>query len=88
MGESGSPSICTTLLSRTKMFWPQPTAQYGQTDLTTASAVEVRGVVARVLADVTEDPRPVGSPDRNCRRTGHSRGLNRAMATRYQRTPR
>src|SRR5690606_34802684 len=34
---------------------------------------------------VTEGPRPVGSPDRNCRKTGHSRGLNLAMTAGYQR---
>ncbi len=41
-GESGSPSIWMTLASLTYTFCPHPTAQYGQTDLTTASAVLVR----------------------------------------------
>ena|SRR2546421_11631903 len=44
IGESGSPSIWTTFSSLTYTFWPHPTAQYGQIDCTTLSAVLVRGV--------------------------------------------
>lgn len=38
-GESGSPSIWVTRPSLTKTSCPQPTAQKGQTDLTTLSAI-------------------------------------------------
>src|SRR6478735_5815349 len=74
-GESGSPSICTTFSSLTYTFWPQPTAQYGQTLCTTRSAVEVRGVSDRVRSDVTDGPRPRKSPERTCRTTGQDRNV-------------
>ena len=35
------PSIWVTTPASTYTSWPQPTAQYGQTDLTTSSAVSV-----------------------------------------------
>src|SRR4051794_7196512 len=56
IGESGSPSICTTLSSFTKTFWPQPTAQYGHTDWTTRSAVLVRGVSLFEVGDLAARP--------------------------------
>ncbi len=56
-GESGSPSIWMTLPSLTKTCCPQPTAQYGQTDLTTASAVVVRAWRARPLLAAAPSPR-------------------------------
>ena len=46
IGLSGSPSIWMTLPSLTKTRWPQPTAQYGQTERATESAVSVRAVSA------------------------------------------
>ncbi|KQS71491.1 hypothetical protein ASG41_19625 [Modestobacter sp. Leaf380] len=61
IGESGSPSICTTCSSSTNTRWPQPTAQYGQTDFTTRSAVAVREVTCSVFCDRTAWPRPSGS---------------------------
>lgn len=70
MGESGSPSIWTTRSSRTYTFWAQPTAQYGQIDLTTRSAVAVRARSAAVLADFTAAPRPLRSSPVNCRSSG------------------
>ena len=55
------------------------TAAVLQTLLATVSASRVRGEVARVFGDVTAGPRPYESSERSCRRTGHSRGLNRDM---------
>src|SRR3954470_15736295 len=54
------------------MFCPQPTAQYGHTDLTTSSASDVRGPRACVRGDCTADPRPRGSVPVACRNIGHS----------------
>src|SRR5438094_43681 len=74
-GEAGSPSIWVTRPPATYTFWPQPTAQYGQTDLTTASAVSVRGAsrrTARMIAIVVSFPelgRPL-TPHCGVRQTG------------------
>src|SRR4051812_29664217 len=68
-GESGSPSICVTFSSLTYTFWPQPTAQYGQTDCTTRSAVFVRGMSSSDVADCAARPSASGSPA-SWRRTG------------------
>src|SRR6185437_6790973 len=68
-GESGSPSIWTTLASFTNTFWPQPTAQYGQTDLTTASAVLVRACRNLPLSAAAPSPRRSGPL--SCRKTGN-----------------
>ncbi len=65
--ESGSPSIWTTFWSLTNTFWPQPTAQYGQTDLTTLSAVFVRGLRLPVLALRVAAPSPSRSLPVSCR---------------------
>src|SRR5690348_6828533 len=71
-GESGSPSIWVTFPPQTYTFWPQPTAQYGQTDLTTWSAVATRGRLSAVILLFTAAPRPVASGPDSCRYTGHS----------------
>src|SRR5699024_3709665 len=84
-GESGLPSIWMTRPSSWKTRCAQPTAQYGQMLSATPSAVAVRGAVARVVADVTALPRPVGSAPRSCRRTGQSRNVRRAIWACYQR---
>src|SRR5436853_529761 len=60
------------------MFWPQPTAQYGQTDLTTSSAVSVRGPRAFERGLSTACPRPSGSEPVACRNSGHSPSQVRA----------
>jgi len=46
---------------------------------TTRSAVAVRAVISWVLRDCTALLRPVWSPVRSWRMTGHSNGLNRDM---------
>ena len=61
MGESGSPSIWVTRPSSTYTFWPQPTAQYGQIDFTTRSAVATRGASRPLGALLAAEPRPSGS---------------------------
>ena len=70
-GESGSPSIWVTVslpfTLATKTFCPQPTAQYGQTDLTTRSAASVRGAAASVCGERTAVPRPSWSRPVSCR---------------------
>src|SRR5580693_5598364 len=71
-GESGSPSIWVTFPPETYTFWPQPTAQYGQTDLITWSAVATRGRLSAVILLFTAAPRPVASGPDSCRYTGHS----------------
>ena len=58
----GSPSIWTTFSSLTYTFCPQPTAQYGQMDCTTRSAVWVRGTSRSLRPDCAARPRPNGSP--------------------------
>jgi hypothetical protein len=72
-GESGSPSIWTTFSLFTNTFWPQPTAQYGQTDFTTLSAVAMRGSRCRDAGDWTAAPRPSLSAPLSCRTTGQFR---------------
>jgi hypothetical protein len=59
-----------TVPSWTKTSCPQPTAQYGQTDLTTRSAPPVRGRSSRERLDCAARPRPSESP-RICLSTGH-----------------
>src|SRR5690242_13074863 len=54
------------------MFCPQPTAQYGHTDLTTSSASRVRGSRAWVRGDCTAAPRARGSGPVAWRNSGHS----------------
>src|SRR5215469_12441523 len=71
-GESGSPSIWVTLPPDTYTSCPQPTAQYGQIDLTTLSAVAVLGCRAAVWPLFTAAPWPVLSAPVSCRYTGHS----------------
>lgn len=61
IGESGSPSIWVTRSSCTYTFWPQPTAQYGQTDFTTRSAVATRGSSRSLRPLLAAAPRPSGS---------------------------
>src|SRR3954469_14661156 len=61
-GGSGSPSIWITFSSFTYTFWPQPTAQYGQIDWTTLSAVFVRGTSSSERADRAARPSASGSP--------------------------
>src|SRR4051794_40173880 len=72
IGESGSPSIWTTFSSFTNTFWPQPTAQYGQTLCTTRSAVAVRATTDSVALLRAALPRPSGSEPVSCRYTGHA----------------
>src|SRR5215831_4938106 len=71
IGESGSPSIWVTRSSCTYTFWPHPTAQYGHTDLTTCSAVAVRGWSRLDVALLAADLRPSRSSPTSWRRTGH-----------------
>src|SRR5215212_602707 len=70
IGESGSPSICTTFSSLTYTFWPQPTAQYGHTLWTTRSAVAVRATTDSVALLRAAVPRPNGSEPVSWRYTG------------------
>src|SRR5919202_1232445 len=72
IGESGSPSIWTICSSLTNTRCPQPTAQYGQTLLTTLSAVAVRDTVCSVALLRAALPRPSGSFPVNCLYTGHA----------------
>src|ERR1700722_10764324 len=58
----------------TYTFCAQPTAQYGQTDLTTRSASAVRAWCVSEPLDLTAAPRPIGSGPRNWRSTGHRDG--------------
>jgi hypothetical protein len=60
-GSPGSPSIWVTSPSFTKTRWPQPTAQYGQMDLTTSSASDVRGLRCAWRADCAALPSARGS---------------------------
>ena len=69
IGESGSPSMWITRSSLTNTRCPQPTAQYGQTDLATRSAVTVRASRASDRFDLAERPSPSGSPP-SCRTSG------------------
>src|SRR6478735_7465557 len=84
IGLSGSPSIWITRSSRTNTFWPQPTAQYGQTDRTTRSAVFVRASSDCERPDCAAFPRPSRSPLVSCLRRGGCRPL---FATRRLATP-
>ncbi len=70
IGESGSPSIWVTFSSWTYTFWPQPTAQYGQTDFTTRSAEATRGVSRALCPLFAAAPRPSGSVPVSWRYTG------------------
>src|SRR3954466_15601234 len=72
IGESGSPSIWTIFSSLTNTRCPQPTAQYGQTDVTTRSAVAVRLTTCSVALLRAAVPRPSGSDPVSCRNTGHA----------------
>src|SRR3954449_11894542 len=72
IGESGSPSIWTIFSSLTNTRCPQPTAQYGQTDFTTLSAVAVRLTTCSVALLRAAVPRPSGSDPVSCRNTGHA----------------
>ena len=56
------PSICTTRPSLTKTSCPQPTAQYGHTDLTIASAVLTRGRSLRYAGFWWPHHVPTGRP--------------------------
>ena len=70
IGESGSPSIWVTRPSLTYTRCPQPTAQYGQTERATLSAVCVRAVSAADRGDCAAGPRPSGSVPVSCWYTG------------------
>src|SRR5581483_9003600 len=70
IGLSGSPSIWVMRPSLTKIRWPQPTAQKGQTDGTTRSEVSVRARRSSECGERAESPRPRTSPGRGCWRTG------------------
>src|SRR3954454_5976477 len=83
IGLAGSPSIWVTFSSLTYTFWPQPTAQYGQIDCTTRSAVFVRGVRSSERLDCAAYPSPRGS--RSCRKSG---GILVLPATARESTPR
>src|SRR3954470_12404921 len=72
IGESGSPSICTTCSSLTNTRWPQPTAQYGQTLCTTLSAVAVLLTTFSVALLPAALPRPSGSLPVSCRYTSQA----------------
>src|SRR3954462_12981307 len=72
IGESGSPSIWTIFSSLTYTRWPQPTAQYGQTDFTTLSARPVGLPPCSVALRRAAPPRPSGSEPVSCRTTGHA----------------
>src|SRR3954453_10385296 len=72
IGESGSPSICTTCSSLTNTRWPQPRAQYGQTLCTTLSAVAILLTTFSVALLRAAAPRPSGSLPVSCRYTGHA----------------
>src|SRR5674536_269785 len=65
-----SPSIWMTCSSLTSTRWPHPTAQNGQTEATTRSAVTVRGASSALRLDIAADPRPSGSVPVSCRNTG------------------
>src|SRR4051812_12401480 len=54
------------------MRWPQPTAQYGQTDWTTRSAVLVRGSSSSERFERAARPSASGSP-RSCSKSGSLR---------------
>ncbi len=62
-----------TFSSLTNIFYPHPTAQYGQTLGTIRVAVVVRALLSDVRADFEELPRPEGSLPVNCFTTGHER---------------
>src|SRR3954453_13275147 len=79
-GESGSPSTCTTFSSSTYTFCPQPTAQNGQIDLTTLSAVATRGCSSALARLFAAAPRAVRSPSVSCRTTGHDSSQVRISA--------
>src|SRR3954468_4015711 len=66
-----------TCSSLTYTFWPHPTVQYGQTDLTTLSAVAVRGCSRAVCALIAAAPRPDLSLPVNCRYAGHCPSASR-----------
>src|SRR3954463_12564343 len=72
IGESGSPSICTTCSSLTKTRCPQPTAQEGHTLSPTRSAVAVRDTTDSVAWLRAALPRPSGSEPVSWRYTGHA----------------
>src|SRR3954468_19981125 len=72
IGESGSPSIWTISSSLTNTRCPQPTAQYGQTEVTTLSAVAVLLTTLSVALLRAATPRPSGSEPVSCRNTGHA----------------
>src|SRR4051812_22513874 len=74
IGESRSPSMSTIFPSRTCTSWPHPTAQYGQIDLTTRSALSVRGRSSIVRRENDVVPSACGSPVRTCRTAGHLEG--------------
>src|SRR4029453_15686117 len=76
-----------TCSSLTYTFWPQPTAQYGQTDLTTRSASAVRGASAAERADRAAAPSAARSPPRSWRSTGQaSRSPRRSIPALLQAT--
>src|SRR4051794_32057641 len=56
------------------MFCAQPTAQYGQTDLTTRSAVCVRAVISALLRDCAAAPSARRSGVVSCRTSEGRRG--------------
>ena len=75
IGESGSPSIWITCSSLTNTRCPHPTAQYGQTDLTTLSASLIRGVSVSERFDCAAIRSPSGSL--SCRTRG---GMSERLA--------
>src|SRR5215475_14382654 len=69
MGDSGSPSIETSLPFLWKINCPHPTPQYGQIERAT-SASSMRACISRVFSDI--DSRPVPSlRSRICLTSGH-----------------
>jgi hypothetical protein len=71
IGLSTSPSICTMRSSWTYTRCPHPTAQNGQTERTTRSALAVRGRSSRCGAERAASPRAEWSSVMSWRSTGH-----------------
>jgi hypothetical protein len=82
-GSPGSPSIWVTSPSFTKTRWPQPTAQYGQMDLTTSSASDVRGLRCAWRADCAALPSARGSSPPSWRTTDHAGIRSRMPISRH-----
>src|SRR3954469_8824117 len=69
------------------MRWPQPTAQYGQTERATRSAVAVRGVRVALRFDSAAAPRPMGSVPVSWRKTGQVAAAARGEPAREDTEP-